>query len=127
MVKKMPSLRARSTDIAPGRTCSAPVSSRTTDKAMNTIHTAYYRTRDGLYDYQFSFEEQSDHSWLIFILYQPSYNGRRTDNHSTHRLTRRNRYYVCWTRKLTSLAEAKQVAALWAEATQSYIHYGTRF
>ncbi|MDF7809435.1 hypothetical protein P4E94_18480 [Pontiellaceae bacterium B12219] len=94
---------------------------------MNQIRTAYYRTRDGLYDYQFSFEQQSDRSWLAFILYQPSYNGRSTDNHSTHRLSRGGRYYVCWNRKLNSIAQAKQVAALWAEATQTYIQFGTRF
>ncbi len=86
-----------------------------------------YRTSDGETDYCFSFEEQSDGTWLPFIKHQPSYRGRATDAHSTHRLSKWGRKYVCWTRSLRSLDEAKQVAALWADATQRYIRTGSGF
>ena len=90
-------------------------------------HRAYYRTSDGAADYLFSFEEQSDGTWRAYIEQQPSYRGRPTDAHSTHRLSDGGRKYVCWTRPLRSLEEAKQVAALWADKTQEYIRTGRGF
>lgn len=90
-------------------------------------HTCSYRTKDGRADYRFSFEEQSDGSWRAFIVSQPSYNGRDEGAHSTHRLTDGGRRYICWTRSLWSLSDAQSVAALWADATQNYIRYGTPF
>jgi hypothetical protein len=89
--------------------------------------TAYYRTSDGSFDYQFSFEEQNDGTWRPYILNQPSYNGRETDQHSTHRLADGSRNYVCWDRLLETLEEAKKVAAIWADKTQEYIRSGNRF
>jgi hypothetical protein len=91
------------------------------------IHSAFYRTKDGSCDYQFSFEEQTDGIWRPYILSQPNYNGRETDQHSTHRLADDSRKYICWDRPLETLDEAKQVAAIWAEKTQEYIRSGTRF
>lgn len=88
---------------------------------------SYYRTSDGLADYRFIFEEQSDGTWRAYIEEQPSYRGRPTDTHSTHRLSDGDRKYVCWTDPLRSLEEAKQVAALWADATQQYIRTGRGF
>ena len=89
--------------------------------------TAYYRTKDGQNDYLFSFEKQSNGTWKAFILNQPSYGGRATDNHSTHRLQDGSRKYVCWTDPLETLEDARTVASLWADATQEYIKNGTRF
>lgn len=89
--------------------------------------TTYYRTRDGRADYQFSFEQQRDGTWKPFILSQPSYQGREDDAHSTHRLSDGHRKYVCWTDPLQTLAQAKQVAAMWADATQEYIRTGRPF
>lgn len=88
---------------------------------------SYYRTSDNSADYGFSFEEQSDRTWRAYIDEQPSYRGRATDAHSTHRLSDGSRKYVCWTRPLRSLDEAKQVAALWADKTQQYIRTGSGF
>ena len=88
-------------------------------------HTAYYRTKDGRADYSFSFEEQSDGYWRAYIEHQPSYGNRSDSSHIVHRLTDGNRHYVCWSGPLRSLAEAKQVAALWADTTQKYIRTGT--
>jgi len=85
---------------------------------------AFYRTKDGQEDYEFSFERQSDGAWRIYIEDQPEYNGRPTDAHSTHRLSDGGRKYVCWTNTIRSLDEAKEVAAMWADATQKYIRTG---
>ena len=88
----------------------------------------YYRTSDGLADYSFSFENQSDGTWRAYIEDQPSYRGRETGGYSTHRLTDGvGRKYVCWTKPLSSLEEAKQVAGLWADKTQQYIRTGNSF
>lgn len=89
--------------------------------------TTYYRTRDGRADYQFSFEQQRDGTWKAFIISQPSYQGRDDDAHSTHRLSDGQRKYVCWTDPLRTLAQAKEVAAMWADATQEYIRTGRHF
>lgn len=86
-----------------------------------------YRTKDGCADYEFSFEKRSDGSWRVYIENQPSYRNRSEDGHSTHRLTNGNRKYVCWTKQLDSLDEAKTVAQLWADKTQEYIRTGQRF
>ena len=86
-----------------------------------------YRTKDGHADYRFSFEEQHDRNWRAYIVCQPSYMGREDDAHSTHRWSDGARKYVCWTIPLRSLAQAKQVAALWADCTQKYIRTGVKF
>ncbi len=90
-------------------------------------HKNYYRTEDGSSDYGFSFEEQSNGTWKAYIERQPSYHGRPNDADSTHRLSDGSRKYVCWTKPLRSLEEAKQVAAKWADKTQEYIRTGHRF
>lgn len=87
----------------------------------------YYRTKDGLADYRFSIERQPDDTYRCFILSQPSYGSRATGAHETHRLTAGFRRYVCWSQPLRSEEEAKNVAALWADATQEYIGSGRRF
>lgn len=93
---------------------------------VNTI-TSYYRTKDGMADYQFSFEEQAGGTWRAFILRQPDYRDRPEDCHSTHRLRSGGRHYVCWTRPLRTEAEAREVARRWADKTQRYIRFGESF
>ena len=97
-----------------------------TTKAMES-RVLSYRTKDGLADYCFSFEEQRDGTWRAYIVRQPSYQARDESAHPTHRLSDGGRKYVCWDSPLRSLAQAKQVAALWADCTQKYIRIGTRF
>ena len=87
----------------------------------------YYRTRDGRADYAFSFERQGNGTYRIYIEDQPSYGSRVSSLHATHRLFDRGRYYVCWAGVLRTEAQARQVAALWADSTQRYIRFGTRF
>jgi hypothetical protein len=89
--------------------------------------TIKYRTKDGLADYEFSFERQWNGEWRAYIVSQPSYRGRDTSLHATHRLRDGNRNYVCWTKPLWSQQDLKQVVAIWADSTQQYIRDGTRF
>ena len=87
----------------------------------------YYRTKDGLTDYHFSFEQQNNHNWRIYILNQPPYGNRRTSDHATHRHKDGSRYYICWTKPIRSFEDAKDIASAWADNTQTYIRNGTRF
>ena len=89
------------------------------------LMTRYYRTQDGIADYQFSFEQQSNGSWRVYILEQPSYEDRPANANGTHRLTdMQGRSYICWTDALITYSDAERVAALWADATQVYIQTG---
>ena len=88
----------------------------------------WYRTKDSEADYRFRFHRQ----WLsgnyrVYIVSQPSYRGRDESLHTTHRLTDSSGYYVCWTTPIRSEHNAHQIASMWADKTQEYIKYGTRF
>ena len=83
-----------------------------------------YRTFDGV-DYSFTFAWLPPHQeWRIYIDFEPAYGRRETGAHQSHRLGLGSRPYVCWTERLTTIDAAKQVAALWADATQHYIATG---
>ena len=86
-----------------------------------------YRTKNGASDYRFSFEEVSRNNWRAYILKQPSYRSRSTTSHATHRLQDGNRLYVCTSKTIGSLAEARHLASLWADCTEDYIRRGQRF
>jgi hypothetical protein len=86
--------------------------------------TIKYRTKDGLADYEFSFERKWNGEWRAYIVSQPSYGGRDTSLHKTHRLPDGNRKYVCWTKKLWTEDDLRKVVALWSDCTQRYIRYG---
>ena len=86
-----------------------------------------YRTLDGLAYFLFSFEEQYDDTWRVYIKKQPSYDSRDTDEHATHRYSDGNRHYICWTEDLDTLTDATKIAAFWAEETQKYIRTGYAF
>ena len=87
----------------------------------------YYRTKDGRADYGFEVEQKSDGSWRPYITRQPSYRGRDTGAHPTHRLSDSKGKYVCWTKQLKSEQEARRVAAAWADKTQDYIRTARGF
>ena len=78
-------------------------------------------------DYRFSFEQQRNGSWRVYIERQPGYGVRSADTFMTHRLTDGRRKYICWSSRIDTFEEAKGVARLWADATQRYIRDGTRF
>jgi hypothetical protein len=88
----------------------------------------YYRTQDGMCDYAFSIEEQSNGQYRSYIVWQPDYGNRSTDALSTHRHTGSGgRSYVCWSKPIYSPEDALRVSAAWADATQQYIKSGQRF
>ena len=73
------------------------------------------------------YERQPGGDWRVYIAEQPSYRSRADGAHATHRLSDGDRRYICWSTAIPSLEEAKQVSALWADATQKYIRSGTTF
>ena len=87
----------------------------------------YYRTRDGLADYRFSIERQADGNYRSYIVEQPAHSSVK-DAIETHRLTdRRGRQYICWTKTLRTVNDARHVSAAWADAMQEYVKRGKRF
>jgi hypothetical protein len=92
---------------------------------MRVIMNIYYRTKDGLTDYGFSFEQQPSGAWRAYILSQPSYRGRDESMIKTHHLSHGGRYYVCWDPEPGTLEDLKKVVRLWAERTQMYIAHNT--
>ena len=86
-----------------------------------------YRTRNGRSDYKFRIERAADIGYRAYIVAQPDYGNRGTDNHATHRLSDGRGYYVCWTQPLDSSEQARKVAAMWADKTEDYILQGRRF
>lgn len=89
--------------------------------------TSYYRTKLAPSDYRFEFVELGPGNWRVYILSQPGYGSRSADNHATHRLVDGDRKYICWDGRIPGLADARKVAAEWAERTQEYIRSGRRF
>jgi hypothetical protein len=82
-----------------------------------------YRTQDGLADYGFSIEFQSDVGWRAYIIFQLSHQDHDDSLLLPYQSPDRNeRCYVNWPARIDSLGEAKTVAALWAELTQRYQH-----
>lgn len=82
-----------------------------------------YRTKDGLADYGFSIEFQSDGDWRVYIVFRPFYLGSDDSLQLPHQSIDPNgRRYVNWPSKLDSLGDAKDVAEFWAE----HIHQRTQ-
>jgi hypothetical protein len=87
----------------------------------------YYRTQDGKADYGFVFTRLAGGTYRIYIASQPGYGLMPCGVHASHRLLDGPRHYVCWTGVLRTEEQARQVAALWADKTQSYIRFGIPF
>lgn len=88
----------------------------------------FYRTNDGSCDYGFDIQTLSGGEFEVVITHQPSYNGRSTTLHSTHRLPATGGgMKVCWSGPIRTVEEARGVARAWAEATQTYIRTGQTF
>lgn len=92
------------------------------------MSTTIYRTTDGRADYSFSIERQADGAYRAYITSQPSYGGRSSGAHTTHRLTDgAGRKYICWDRALYNERDVKAVVAKWADCTQGYLRTGEPF
>ena len=80
-----------------------------------------YRTRDGLAEYGFSIEFQSNMGWRVYIIFEPIRQGHNDSLTLSYQCIECDgRRYVDWPSKLDSLGEAKTVAALWAEFAERY-------
>lgn len=78
-----------------------------------------YRTRDGLADYGFSIEFQSDTGWRVYIVFQSFLQHRDNSVQLPYQSIDGNgRRYVDWSGRLDNLGDAKAVAALWAELAE---------
>ena len=80
-----------------------------------------YQTRDGLTYYGFSIDFEPGIGWRVYIIFQPFHQGYE-DSLQLPYQARDNtgRRYVDWSEKIDNLADAKTVAALWAEVAQRY-------
>jgi len=78
-----------------------------------------YRTRDGLADFGFSLEFESDSGWRAYVIFDPF---RRSHNQHLdlpyQAIDHAGRRYVDWPSKINTLGEAKTVAGVWAELAQ---------
>lgn len=94
-----------------------------------------YRTRDGRARFTFRFVEAgggffSSSHIEIDIVDAPSYGGRSTSSHDTHRVpSDRGGYKVCIGHEgqVRSLNDARRYARAWAEETWKYITRGETF
>lgn len=85
-----------------------------------------YRTKDGSELYTFKYVLVNG-KIEVDIVSQPSYNGRGSGSHATHRLnSKRGGKKICITPKYapTNITSAKNISAEWAELTHIYIKTG---
>ena len=85
-----------------------------------------YRTKNKRSDYVFVIGRLNNGSIRVYIVDQPGYGLRDTDDYSTHRHND-GHYYICWSDPIHTTQQAEQIAAIWADKTEDYILYGTRF
>lgn len=89
-----------------------------------------YRSRDGSMDFDLYFQKYNDAvGWRVYIINKVNYKSRSKGASTVHRLHESGETYdyICWSKKLNTLAEAKSVAALWCDATAEYINTGGNF
>lgn len=109
-----------------GRTRLITSTAKSVESERSGKKVIYYRTKEGLADYGFLFDQRPD-GYRIYIIQQPSYEGRADDSHTAHRLHDGHGAYICWNGKLETESQARHVAARWADGTQSYIRFGIPF
>ena len=79
--------------------------------------------------FTFSYIKIGKKKWRIYIEKSPSYRHRSDDLHSTHRYYdhSRNQHYICWSKNIKKLADAKAISEKWAACTSDYILEGITF
>ena len=90
---------------------------------MTRLRNIKYRASNGE-DFVFDFEFEPTRGWRVYIASQPGYGPRSRGGHETHRYGIGSRPYICWDSTIRSAEDARQVAAMWAEATLRYISSG---
>lgn len=93
-------------------------SNNSSDSASRTLT---YRSTDGRAFFRFRFTLRGN-DVRIYILEFPN-----PSTGSCHVLHDNNGPYVCWSQAIPSMAAAKRVAAMWAEATLVYQRTGRVF
>ncbi|AGX88736.1 hypothetical protein [Candidatus Symbiobacter mobilis] len=96
---------------------------------MPSNETLVYRTKSNAIDYKFQFVTTPNGTERAYIVSQPSYQGRPTDAHSTHRYydSARDQHYICFDPEPRSRDTIKKIASQWAENTESFRREGKRF
>jgi hypothetical protein len=80
-----------------------------------------YRTQDGLTNYGFSIDFQSDIGWRVYIIFRPFRQGLEDSRTLPYQaIDGEGRRYVDWPKKLDNLGDARMVATFWAELVQDY-------
>ena len=87
----------------------------------STSRTLTYRSTDGRAFFRFRFTLRGN-DFRIHILEFPN-----PSTGSCHVLHDNNGPYICWSQAIPSMAAAKRVAAMWAEATLVYQQTGRVF
>ena len=80
-----------------------------------------YRTQDGLTDYGFSIEFQSNVGWRVYIIFDPFHQGHDHNVDLPYQsIDHDGRRYVDWSSRINNLGDAKTVAEVWAELTHRH-------
>ena len=90
---------------------------------MTILRNIQYRASNGE-DFAFEFEFGPGHGWRVYIMSQPDYGPRSRGEHETHRYNVGSRPHICWDTEILTVEDARQIAAMWAEATLNYIATG---
>ncbi|MBX3451339.1 MAG: hypothetical protein KF777_17355 [Planctomycetaceae bacterium] len=83
-----------------------------------------YRTKSGQNYFGFSYESQPSGEVRAYIESQPSYQGRPTGGHDTHRYYDGRNYICMGNCPPTNLSDAIAYSKAWAERTERYIRTG---
>ncbi len=84
-------------------------------------HTLIYRSRDGGAFFRFQFTSLGNDIRIHILEFPNPQVG------SCHILHDSHGSYVCWSQAISTIAEAKAAAAMWAEATLVYQRTGRAF
>lgn len=76
------------------------------------------------YEFEFEYTYDASQGYRAYILHAPEYRDRSAALTKTHRLKEGDRYYVCWSEKISSSESLDAVVALWCKATVMYIVLG---
>jgi len=110
-------------------TISASIQSQNDCDVFSQEGTYEYTTRHSANYYHFEIVKQRSGIYRIYIVQQPSYNGRSTGDHDTHRIydSSRSLNYICVKsdKQPTSVSDATTWLIMWAEGTDHYIKHGS--
>jgi len=75
-----------------------------------------YQTRDGLAEFGFSIEFESNIGWRVYIIFDPfSWANDQQIKLPYESVDHTGRRYVNWSSRIDTLGEARTVAEIWAE------------